>query len=169
MQYLVAGWYGLQVLWVATLPFWYISTMTQWADAMNRQNQQLNPGGPTPPPDLVSNTNTVATAVFYLVIVVFFAMAMTAIVGALRRWTSAYYVILALLGLEALWLALGVVSTLAMSALIGPSVSPPASMIWAEIGFGIPSAALFVWMLMTLFRIGPWAMKNVTASSPASS
>jgi hypothetical protein len=173
MQYMVAGWYGVQALFLATLPFWYISTMTRWADAMNRQNQQLYPAGPTPPPDLASNTNTVMTVLFYLMIVVLLAMAVVAIAGALRRWNWAYYGILALLGLEAIYLAFSVVSTLAVSlatsALVGQSVSPPALMVWAEVGFGIPSAALFVWMLIAIFQKGSAAMKNVTASSPAAS
>jgi hypothetical protein len=175
MQYLVAGWYGVQALFLATLPFWYISTMTRWADAMNR-SQQLNPGSPTPPPDLLSNmntTNTVMTVLFYLTIVLLFAIAVVAIAGALRRWTWAYYAILAFLGLEAIYLAFSVLSavavSLASSALIGQSVSPPALMVWAEIGFGIPSAALFVWMLMAILQKGPWAMKNLTASGPVAS
>jgi len=40
------------------LPFWYINVMTQYADVMNRQNQELNPGAPTPPPELMSNIDT---------------------------------------------------------------------------------------------------------------
>ena len=173
MHYVVAGWYGVQALWLASLPFWYINTMTQWADAMNRQNQQFSPAGPTPPPDLVSNTNTVMTLLFYLTIVVLLAIAVVAIVGALRRWTWAYYAILALLGLEAIYLGFSIVSTLAVSlatsALIGQSVSPPAWMVGAEAGFGIPSAALFVWMLMAIFRTRHGPTKNVTASSPVTS
>jgi hypothetical protein len=104
---------------------------------------------------------------------VFFIIAMVVIVGALKRWTWAHYAILAVLGLEAIYLALSIVSTLAISlatsALVGQSVSPPAWMVWAEIGFAIPSAALFVWMLIATIQKGPWAMKNVNASSPTAS
>lgn len=46
LQYAVAAWYGVQGLWLALLPFWYISTMTRYADEMNRRYQQLNQGAP---------------------------------------------------------------------------------------------------------------------------
>jgi hypothetical protein len=169
MQYLVAGWYGAQALWLASLPFWYINVMTQFANAMNAQNAQLNPGSPTPPPDLGSNMNGMMTVAFYVMTVVLLAIVVVAIVGAMRRWIWAFYAILALLGLEAIYLAFSVVVTIvesfATSALFGQSVSPPAWMVWAEAGFGIPSAALSVWMLIAIFQRGPWAMKNVTAAS----
>lgn len=173
IQFAVAGWYGVQALWVAALPFWFISTMTRYADEMNRRTQQLHPGTPTPPPDLMSSTNTGMTAVFYLGIVIGLAVAVVAIVGAVRRWTWAYYGILALLGLEVIWLVLGLAGTLiislATSAMIGQSMGPPAWMLWEQLAFAIPSAALFAWMVMAMVQRRPWAMKNATASTSAAS
>jgi hypothetical protein len=164
MQYLVAGWYGAQALWLASLPFWYINVMTQYANAMNAQEARLNPGSPTPPPGFVSSTDTVMAVAFYAMTVVVLAIVVVAIIGALKRWTWAHYAILALLGLEAIYLVLGFAGTLiesfATSALLGQSIGPPAWMLWADLGFGIPSAALFAWMLIATFQRGPWAMKR---------
>jgi hypothetical protein len=165
MQYAVAGWYGVQALWVASLPFWYISTMTRFADEMNRRNQQLNPGIPPPPPDPMLNNQM--TVVFYFVIAVGLAIAVAAIVAAAWRQTWAFYAILALLGLEATWLGLGTLGSLAISVAVtaagGLSVGPPAWMVWVQLVFGIVSASLFAWMLVAMFQRGPWAMAKVNA------
>jgi hypothetical protein len=167
MQYAVAGWYSVQALWVASLPFWYISTMTRFADEMNRRNQQLQPGGPTPPPDMMSQINTEATVVFYFAIVVGLVIAVGAIVLAVTRRTWAFYAILVILGLEAIWLMLGTLGSLAISVAVtaasGLSAGPPAWMVWVQLGFGIVSAALVAWMLVAMFQRGPWAMTRVNA------
>jgi hypothetical protein len=169
MQLAVAGWFLVQALWFASLPFWYINTMTQYADSMNRREQQLNPGAPTPPPDMVSNINTQMTVLFYLAIVVFLAVATVAIIGALRRWTWAFYAILALLALEVLFVVLGLIETvatdLATSSFFGQSLGPPNWQVAVQIGFAVPSAALFVWMLGAVAQKGPWAMNKVVAGT----
>jgi hypothetical protein len=167
MHYLVAAFFGVQALFIGSLPFWYITTMTQWADAMNRQNQQLNPGQPTPPPDLMSNIDAEMTVAFYVMVVVLLSISIAALVGALSRWMAAFYLILGLLCLETLYLVFGVLGTLveslASSALIGQSIGPPAWIMWTEAAFGVPAAALFAWMLIATVRRGPWAMRRVAA------
>lgn len=160
MQYAVAAWFGVQALWLASLPFWYINTMTQYADAMNRQNQELNPGAPTPPPELMSNLDTMMRVSFYAGIIVGLAIAVLAIVAALKRWTWSYYVILGLLALEVLSLAFGALNTFAFSAVAGQYVGPPAWMVWVQLGAVVPCAGLFVWMLVAVIKRGPWAMKK---------
>ena len=169
MQYAVAGWYGVQALWVASLPFWYISTMTRFADDINRRNQQLHPGTPNPPPDLLSNSNYIATTVFYIAIVLVLAIALIAIAGAMKRWTWAFYAMLVLLGLEAIWQLVGTLGGLAISVAVsaagGLSVGPPAWMVWVQLVFGTVSAALFAWMLVAMFQRGPWAMTKVNAGA----
>ncbi len=171
MQFLVAALYAVQGLIVGSMPFWYIRTMTQWADSMNQQNQQLNPGSPTPPPDLMANINSEMTVAFYVVVFVVFAISMFAVIAALSRLMWGFYVIVGLLCLQALYLGFGalssIVTSLAIAALLGQSIGPPALMIWAEVGFAIPSAALFVWMLIATIRSGPWATRKGTAGGPA--
>jgi hypothetical protein len=167
MQYAVAGWYLVQAFWVASLPFWYISTMTRFADEMNRRNQQLNPGIPNPPPDPMLNTQM--TALFYFAIIVGLVIAVAAIVLAVTRRTWAFYAILVVLGLEAIWLVLGTLGSLAISVAVtaagGLSVGPPAWMVWVQLGLGIVSAALVAWMLVAMFQRGPWAMTKGNAGS----
>src|SRR6476620_3521167 len=139
MRYLVAAFFLAQALFIGSLPFWYITTMTQWADAMNRQNQQLNPDQPTPPPDLAANINAEMTVAFYVVVVVVIVVSVAAVVGSLSRWMPAFYLILGLLCLETLYLVFGALGTLveslASSALIGQSIGPPAWMTWTEAAF----------------------------------
>lgn len=167
MRYLVAAFFGAQALFVGSLPFWYITTMTQWADAMNRQNQQLNPGQASPPPDLAANIDAQMTVAFYVMVVLLLFISVAALVGALSRWMAAFYLILGLLCLETLYLVFGALGTLvesfASSALIGQSVSPPAWMTWTEAAFGVAAAALFAWMLIATVRRGPWAMRRMAA------
>lgn len=160
LQYAVAAWYGVQALWLASLPFWYINVMTQYADAMNRQNQESNPGAPTPPPELLSNLDTMARVSFYTGIVVALAITVVLIVAALKRWTWAHYAILVALILEVLWLTFGTVSTLAFSALAGQYVGPPTWMVVIQVGAVVPSLVLLVWMFVALVKRGPWAMKK---------
>jgi hypothetical protein len=171
MQYLVAALYAVQALFVGSLPFWYIRWMTQWADSMNQQNQRLNPGGPAPPPDLLANLDREMTVAFYVAVVVLFAICVLALIGALTRLMSAFYFILGLLCLETLYLGFGAVDSILTSAVssvfLGQSIGPPAWIAWAQVGFAIPSAALFVWMLIATIRRGPWAMRNVNLARPA--
>jgi hypothetical protein len=161
-QYVVAAWCAVQVLWIASLPFWYISTMTRYADVMNLREQQLHPGTPTPPPDMMSNTNTAMTLVFYVGVLVLLVIFAVAIVGTLTRWAGAFYAILVLVGLEVIWLVFGVLQTVAISALLGQYAGPPEWMVWMQVGFAVASAALFVWMLIAAVKRGPWAMKKAT-------
>jgi hypothetical protein len=151
----------VQALWVASLPFWYIKTMTQYADAMNLRERQLHPGGPTSPPDPMSTTNTEMTVAFYVGVLAILAILVFAIVGMLRRWTWAYFAILLFVGLEVLWLVLGVLQTVVLSALLGQYVGPRDWTVWMQLGFAVPSAALFVWTLVAAIKRGPWAMKKV--------
>jgi hypothetical protein len=171
MHYLIAAFYGVQAIFLGSMPFWYIQTMTQWADAMNKQNQQLNPGSPTLPPDLAGNINNEMTVAFYVATFVLVAICLLLVVVALSRFNWAFYVIFGLLCLETLYLgfsaAESIVTSLVSSALVGQSIGPPAWMIWAEVGFAILAAALLVWMLIVMIRTGPWAMRNATVVAPA--
>jgi hypothetical protein len=107
------------------------------------------------------------TALFYFAIIVGLVIAVAAIVLAVTRRTWAFYAILVVLGLEAIWLVLGTLGSLAISVAVtaagGLSVGPPAWMVWVQLGLGIVSAALVAWMLVAMFQRGPWAMTKGTA------
>ena len=162
MRYIVASWWAVQAAVVASMPFWYISTMSQWADAMNRQNLQFNSG--PPPPDL-SNINSEMTIAFYVSLLIAFAIAGTAAVGALKGWIWAFYAIVAALGLEAFNLSSSLFFNVALGVAFGQSSIGPAWMIWADAVVALPSAALAVWMVVVLRNTGPWAMKKLVVGA----
>jgi purine-cytosine permease-like protein len=97
------------------------------------------------------------SAVFYSVL---FGVA---IVGALKRWTWIYYVIVVLLGLSAISLPLDLFYLLAgVPHFAGvPTFSPPPGLYAVALVTGIPGAALFVFMLVALVKRGPWGMRRV--------
>ena len=84
---------------------------------------------------------------------------MVVIIGALKRWTWLYYVVLVLLGFTTISLPLDAVSIFAGPALsAAQGFSMPTWTYWVGFLFSIPAAALFVWMLVAVIKRGPWAM-----------
>jgi hypothetical protein len=83
------------------------------------------------------------------------------IIGALNRWTWIFYVNLAFYGLTTILLPFNIIS--AVSGSVVANIYPANSLSsWLTVALGIPTAALFVWMLRAVFRYGPWAMtRNV--------
>jgi hypothetical protein len=67
-----------------------------------------------------------------------------------------FYAVLVLLGLQTLSFPFTLVSAFSTSA-ISP-MKLPVAMTAASVAFGIPAAALFIWMAIAAFRRGPWAM-----------
>jgi hypothetical protein len=88
------------------------------------------------------------------------------VVGALRRWTWMFYVVLVLLGLGTISLPYDVASALSRSSLIN-AYGFPSWWYWVSFATGIPFVALFVWMLIAVIRYGPWAMAK-KVDQPAS-
>ena len=163
LQYAVAGWYVLQALWSIAAPFFLFGAVT---DAMNNamaQSQQLNPNAPPPPPELMTLVNGLMTVAFILGAVFGLAIAAVAVIGAMKRWTWVYYVILVLGAFSAIGLPFSlfgaIVGSLAGGQAQIPSTLSPA-LNWVGVGVSIPEVALFVWMLIALIRFGPWATKK---------
>jgi hypothetical protein len=170
LQYTVAGFYALQTLYSLSLPFWMGGpmgrAMTQSINESMQRQQQLNPAVSPPPAALTDAMNSMMTSVLvvglWLAAVFGVVIGVVAIIGALKRWTWTYYVVLVLLGFSALALPanlLSFVSGSARSAMGG--VSMPSWAYELAIAVGIPAAALFVWMLVALVKWGPWAMRRV--------
>ena len=158
LQWAVIAWYGISAIFTATLPFWMGSTMSQ---IMNQaiQRQEATSVEP-PPPGFADAMSTMMNGILWVSAVIGLAIAVIAIVGAIRRWTWAYYAILVLLGLGLIGLPINIVNAAtggSLSTMQGYSV--PSWSLWFSIGAGLVSAALFVWMLVALTRYGPWAMK----------
>jgi hypothetical protein len=90
------------------------------------------------------------------------AICLVVVIGALNRWTWLYYVLLVFLGLGAISLPVNLISATTGSALSSASgFTMPAWTYWLGLATSIPSAALFVWMLIALVKRGPWAMTRV--------
>jgi hypothetical protein len=170
LQYTVAGFYSLQAVYSLSLPFWMGgpmgAAMTQSMDQGMQRQQQLNPAVSPPPAALTDAMSSMMTAVLvvalWLAAVFGVVIGVVAIVGALKRWSWTYYVVLVLLGFSALALPvnlLSLVSGSARSAMGG--VSMPSWTYDLATAVGIPATALFVWMLVALVKRGPWAMRKV--------
>ena len=166
-QYAVAAWYAVSGLYALSLPFWMSGPM---ADVFNQSIQRqtsLNPNVSPPPPDFVSAMTSMMSGVLWVAAFFGVAISTMAIIGALKRWTWLYYVVLVLLGLNAISLPFNILSAITGANTLS-TFNLPAWTTWLSIGFGIPGAALFVWMLVAVIRFGPWAMtKSVGWPVPA--
>ena len=160
LQYAVAAWYGFSALFTATLPFWMGGTMNQ---IMNQAIQRQQANSVEPLPSNFSDTMTaMMTGVLWFAAIVGAAIAVVAIVAAIRRWTWAYYAILVLLGLGLIGLPVNLANALGGGSLNSvQGFTMPAWTLWTSVATGLVSAALFVWMLVALVRYGPWAMRRV--------
>src|SRR2546422_7312146 len=80
------------------------------------------------------------------------------IVGALKRWRWAFYLVLVFLGLGSITAPLNlinIVDSRAYDAAVGFSF--PTGLYVASLFLWIPGAALFVWMLIAAIKLRPWA------------
>jgi hypothetical protein len=161
LQYAVAGWYAVEAVYSLTLPFWMSGAMTQAINQGIQRQQQLNPQVSPPPADVTSMISSMMSGMLWVGAFFGVAISAVAIIGALKRWTWVYYVVLVLLGFGALSLPLNLINLATGSAVAAlSSVSVPAWSLWVGVALSIPSTALFVWMLVALVKRGPWAMKR---------
>lgn len=173
MQYVVAAWYVVSGLFALSLPLWMSGRMTDIMNqAIQRQNS-LNPDVSPPPPEFVAAMTSMMSGIFWVSALVGFAISTVAVVGALKRWTWMFYVVLVLLGLGVLGLPYNIITVTSRASILN-MFNMPTSLTWISIGLGTVGTALFVWMLIAVIRYGPWAMaKKVdqpasTAQAPAS-
>lgn len=157
LQYAVAGWYVIQAMWAIAVPFFLMGPIVDYTNQMIARNQQLNPDTPPPPADFMATMSGFITVSLIIGSVIGVAICVVAIIGALKRWTWIYYVILVLLGLGAVSLPLSFATIFAAPGTVNP-VAMPAGITWAQTILGITAAALFIWMLVAAVRHGPWAM-----------
>lgn len=171
MQYVVAAWYGISALYALSIPFWMSGTMSQIINQSIQQSSTQNPDVSPPPADVVASITSMFTAVLWVGALIGVVIAAVVIIGALKRWTWMFYVVLVLLGLGAVSLPFGLIRAIAGSASVGLSYSLPSWVSWLGVAFSVPGAALFVWMLIAAIHFGPWAMTkalDMPAPAPAS-
>jgi hypothetical protein len=161
MQALVAGLFVLYALYTLSTPFFMSGAFTQAFNQSIQRQQQLNPAVSPPPPEVISSMATLMSEMVWVSVIFIVAVCAVAVVAALKRWTWAFWAILVLFGLVSLFLPFNVAS-----AVVGASsvtrYGLPAWTVWLSITFGLASAAAFVWMLIALFRYGPWATTKAT-------
>jgi hypothetical protein len=162
LQYAVAGWYALSALYTLTTPFWLSGPMTQAINQSIQRQQQLQPTTSQMPPGFLDAMNSVMAVALWVSAVIGVAVCVIVIIGALKRWTWMYYVVLVLLGFSTISLPLNFINVFAgpaMSAAQGFSL--PSWTYWLSVVVSIPAAAIFVWMLVAVIKRGPWAMTRV--------
>ncbi|GAC1476448.1 MAG: hypothetical protein NVS9B11_08400 [Candidatus Dormibacteraceae bacterium] len=164
LQFAVAGWYALSGLYALSIPFWMGGMVNQvMSDSMQRQ-RQLNPNVSPPPAEVTNMVTSMMTVGLWIGTFVALAVCVVVVVGALKRWTWMYYVVLVLGGLGTLSAALNLVSAATGSPMNGASGFNTPSWLYAlSAAVAIPTAALFVWMLVALMQRGPWGMTRIAA------
>jgi hypothetical protein len=158
LQYAVAAWYLLQAIYAIALPFVMGGPMTDYINQVMQQQVLSNPDVAPPPPDFLTTVATMMTVALWTGAVIGVAIAVVAIIGALKRWTWLFYVVLVLLGLQAVSFPFTLISAFSTTA-VNP-VALPVALTATSVTFGIPAIALFVWMLVAVVKRGPWGMKR---------
>lgn len=165
LQYTVAGWYLVQAIWAIAVPFVLRDPILAYTNQILERNQTLT-NSPPPPAGFLDTMITFVTVALIVSGLIGVAISVVVIVGALKRWTWMFYVVLVLLGIGTISLPFSVISALVTSPLSNPVHVGPV-LTWAQIIIGIPGAAIFVWMLVAIVRYGPWAMVKATGQAAA--
>ena len=133
--------------------------MADYFNQIVQRNAELNPNVAPFPPELHQAVTTAMTWGLAFGAVVGVALSVVAIVGALKRWTWLFYVVLVLLGLSTVSFPFTLISAFSTSAL--NPVKLPVALTATSIAFGFPAVALFAWMLVAAIKRGPWGMRRV--------
>lgn len=161
LQYAVAGWYALSAIYVLSLPFWMNGIMSQVVNQSIQRQQEQNPSASPLPADFASTMSSIMTGVLWVAAVIGVVICAVFIIGALRRWTWIFYVVLVFLGLGAISLPLDLINAAGGSSMAAASgFTIPSWYYILGALFSIPGTALFVWMVVALAKRGPWAMQR---------
>jgi hypothetical protein len=159
LQYAVAVWGAISALYSLSLPFWMGGSVTQAMNQSMQQQQSLNSRVSPPPAEVTNMVASIMNVTLYIAAVVALVFCVVVIIGALQRWTWMYYVVLVWLGLGTIQAPFNLISVATGSSGVS-GVSVPSWIYWVGAIVSIPTAALFVWMLVALVKRGPWAMRK---------
>lgn len=158
LQYAVAAWYGISALISLSLPFWMSGQMSQMMQAsFTAQNEQ------PPPLGFFDAINTMMTIILWVAAVFGIALAVLFIIGALKRWAWAYYVVLIFLGLGVVSGPVNLIQFATAKSTYAYAV--PTSIYILGFASWVPATALFVVMLIALIKRGPWGMRKTSAGA----
>lgn len=167
MQNSVAALNAIFILYLLGVAYLLSTTMSQIVNQSLVQSAAQNPQASPPPTQLVTAFNSLFAFVFWGGAAIGIVISIVIIIGALNRWTWMFYVVLVLLGLQTIALPFDLITAISQSA-ISNAYGLHTLELWLTVLMGIPSAALFVWMMIAVFRYGPWAMtRNVEWLGPA--
>jgi len=156
MQYAVAGLYAISIVYLLVSAFLLSSEVSQIFNQALQQSTSQYPNASPPPTAVVNGVTSFFTFVFWGGAFIGTVVSVVVVIGALMRWTWMFWVALVFLGLSTIALPLDLIGAIGRSATPG-IYSLPVWQSWAAVAIGIPSAALFVWMLIGVIRYGPWA------------
>ena len=162
LQIAVVALYAIQSTWGLVATIWMAGPMNDYIRAVIAQSQKnaiaQDPTAP-PPPDLTPMITAMMPWILGAGALVGLAIALVAIIGAVRRWVWAYYAVMVLLGLGAISTPLNLLQ-LASGTSVSRGIALPAALTWVTVANGAIGAALFVWMLVALLSRGPWGMRR---------
>ena len=164
LQYAVAAAFALWGVYSVTVPFWMSGAMDTYMRQIALQQAQQAPELYPDPNQYADTMSTIATGSLWIGVVFTTAIAIVVVIGALKRWTWLYYVVLALVALQVAGLPFQVAN--AMGGFTGftpagtPSLVLPSGVTWAGIVGGLIAIGLGGWMLVALLTRGPWAMRR---------
>ncbi len=158
----MAGWYLVRAIYVVALPFVIAGPMADYMNQLVQRQAQLDPNAAPPPADMLTLINNFMIVGFAIGAAIGVAISVVAIIGALQRWTWVFYAVLVLLAFETMSFPFTLISAFANSV-VSP-IKLPVGMTAASVAFGAAGATLFIWMLVAIFRRGPWAMTRAPFS-----
>jgi hypothetical protein len=151
LQWAVGGMAAAVAVWYLALPFWLAGPITDYL----RRTTAATPGGPD-----ASQLSAVTVVILGATSIVLIAIAVVVAIGAARRWTWMFYVVLVLLGFAILELPPAVANATGITPQVVPMTGPLLASQWVTAGFGVVSIGLFAWMMVAALRRGPWAMRK---------
>jgi hypothetical protein len=161
MQNSVVALQAFTILYLVSEAYLLSTTMSQYVNQGLQQSATQNPQASPATAELVTVFKSLFYVVFWGGAAIGSVVCIVVIIGALNRWRWMFYVLLVFFGLSSIGLPfniIGAVSGSFRANVIGADLLAS----WLTVALGIPTAALFVWMLRAVFRYGPWAMtRNV--------
>ena len=160
LQYTVAAAFALWGLYSISIPFWMSGPMDQYmrqvALRQTRQAPELYPD-PSQYADMMSAMGTVSLITG---VVIAAAIAIVVVIGALKRWTWLYWVVLALVALQVAGLPFQLANAFGAFNGLTVGLSLPPALTWISVVAGLAAAALAAWMVVAALTRGPWAMRR---------
>jgi hypothetical protein len=160
LQYAVAAAFGLWGLYSISIPFWMSGAMDSYMRQVAlRQAQQAPEIYPDPNQyaDMMSGIGTVSLVTG---VVIAAAIAIVVVIGAFKRWTWLYWVVLALLALQVAGLPFQLANAFGAFNGLTPGLSLPPAVTWFSVVAGLAAVALAAWMVVAALTRGPWGMRR---------